>query len=287
MNNRSPTHKHPFTPSHIYGLCALLFLLTTPLVSSSEAQQNPPTLKPETAGLKLLPIKAIDGRLSLPFKLVAEARCFFADRDAIGLELTRSAPGTKLLLSVEPLKGTTSSRTPVVKDVISAGLKLEEGFDVTLEIPAIPSPDALGVFICKDSNGDGHCSSKPVIPIQQVLDKYNSLTSSLPKDYKATDKIYFFKPLIVTAEGVLVPVQQMSKERYLRLEQFLLALFGLNSTTSAVSKQFDELGRILESKAFQVVADTIILRLPGFVPQRCGRPPGSSPLTPGPRTLPR
>jgi hypothetical protein len=287
MNKISPTSKYSVTSRHLRGIFALLFLLTIPSVSSSEAQQNLPALKPETAGLKLLPIKAIDGRLSLPFKLVAEARCFFADRDAIGLELTRSTPGTKLLLSIEPLKGTTSSRTPVVKDVISAGPKLEEGFDVTLEIPAIPSPDALGIFICKDSNGDGHCSSKPVVPIQQVLDKYNSLSGSLPSNYKATDKIYFFKPLLVTAEGVLVPVQQMSKERYLQLEQFLLAQFGLNTTTSAVSKQFDELGRILESKAFQIVADTIILRLPGFVPQRCGRPPGSRPLTPGPKTLPK
>jgi hypothetical protein len=246
------------------------------LVAATQLPIPPFELRADTgkgineAGLAFEKLSVSDGKWNLPIKLVTEPRCFFGDRDAIGLELIRSEnPETELLLTIEPLPKGGETKKPTVAYIKNAAKDLEKGFDVILTVPRSAHKEILGLYICKDSNKEGSCRNKEIRTIPAVLNQYDSMQGVLTPDFVATDKIYFFKPIFFEGSGMRYPSAAMSSQRYAQLEQFINSEFGLNEGSKNAVTQIIEIGNTLQSRPLQMVDKKLIVRLPGYAPTRC------------------
>lgn len=222
------------------------------------------------AGLAFAPLSVSDSKWNIPIKLVTEPRCFFGDRDAIGLELIRSeSPETELLLTIEPLPKAPEVKKTAVAFIKGAAKDLEKGYDLTLSVPRATHNEILGLYICKDSKKEGSCRNKELRTIPAILNQYDSIQGVLSPDFVATDKIYFFKPLVFESSGVRYPSAAMSSQRYAQLEQFINHEFGLNEGSKNAIEKIIEIGNTLQSRPLQMVDQKLVIRLPGYAPTRC------------------
>ena len=222
------------------------------------------------SGFAFAPLSTSDGKWNLALKLVTEPRCFFGDRDAIGLELIRSEnPETELLLTVETLPDAAETKKATVAFIKGAAKELEKGYDLTLTVPRSSHKEILGLYICKDSKKEGSCRNKELRTIPAILNQYDSIQGVLSPEFVATDKIYFFKPLIFEASGLRYPSAAMSSQRYAQLEQFINREFGLNEGSKNAITKIIEIGNTLQSRPLQMADQKLVIRLPGYAPTRC------------------
>lgn len=209
-----------------------------------------------------------------------EGRCFFGDLDAMILELGTSTKETKYYLSLEAMDNSSSQSTNFIQ--LPSLLKLVAQAN-TFEL-AIPNKDSklLGLYLCKSSSGNfTTCKDKKVVSYSEILKRYQvnynkqdktvqNVSNSSEYLTNSSDKIYFYKPIIVQDYKVAVPTKAMSNSRYESMNIMLSKLNANNKTLESDMKTMLQLSSTLESIPLQVKKGEVLITLPGFNAKKCG-----------------
>ena len=206
--------------------------------------------------------------LRTSLKIIGERRCHFGDIDAIFLELINSKHPlqTKLLLTVELLAPEKKNAdkvqfAPTVKDLTKQAAKIsdDEGLDLTLRIPKVSEPALAGIFICKEGpGGSGSCSDKKAVSIRQLMKGYRSRK---PAAATATDKTYFFQPIVLSPSKVFFLSEDNPQVSFAQLLELLPEGARESSMPTVPS---------LDSLPLSKKENKIVLKLPGIDPAKCG-----------------
>ncbi len=257
--------------------CAACILISATMLLLLAKDSSADTIDAEAAqaGLSTIPFAAQEGITRLRLKIKGEPRCFFGDRDAIGMELAKSSGEAKLLLSIERIAGAWLARgtSPLaVADITSAGKDLKTGYQLSLAIKVPSQMQLYGIYICKDTKKENQCASKKAMSIPDVLSEHNVLNKPLPANYQSDDKIYFFKYLLIGPNTLFAPTQAMTEERYVNLNHFFSMLLGKSASAKQQIETAKKIASTLQSRPLGIDEGGIVLTLPGYDPRKCGRP---------------
>jgi hypothetical protein len=142
---------------------------------------------------------AEDGTLRI--SLEARKWCSLGDLDVIALD-GKSSENPKFLLSVEPLNPEDASFKPMVRQI--SATDFSRGFHTTFKLPHLNKAMQVGLFLCKDSGGQGRCNTdaKEAIDLNRAI---YSDSESMKKDkkFRSPDRIYYFQYLYLEGQGTL------------------------------------------------------------------------------------
>jgi hypothetical protein len=225
--------------------------------------------KAQAMGLKAMRVDRDGAKVSFNLVLRAKPVCTFAAGDMAKKELAHSQV-KKMLISVEPLvgegRGTKGFAKPVDIEALGAGLTVP----VTLTVGTTRAP--LGVFLCKDSAGLGHCIDKDVTYARNWARTYFSPREKLPAGYAATDKIYLFN-LLLLDDGVL-QVPTFGKMHDLMQDEFRQYVASLVRSPRLGKRAVERLDRLnlrLESEAPYPTDGGIAVFIPHGDPHVCAQ----------------
>lgn len=188
------------------SVCPFLVLTT---LAAEEGQSSKPNYadqfprKADAAGnplpTKLLEIKLdASRRFTLPIR--APGVCYAGDLLMILLE-AEWAKLKHVLISIEPV---LESQPAGFSEKIPVN-KLGNGkIAAKLTAPKVSAEMPMGIFICKDAAGTGSCRSKPLVPVDEVFNKYSDREKAEKLDPKKDfpDTIYFFTPVVVGPNSI-------------------------------------------------------------------------------------
>ena len=235
---------------------------------SALAQSEPGILQP-------LPPPAQELDQKAPFIIKAVNRCIFGDMDAMVLDVMWSRKDGRMLLTLEPLDAGGQSSggqpfEPVVRDIGEAPGVRESGFRFEMNLPQLDKPTVMGLFICKDTVEANRCANKELMPINKILGLYKIDRGKEP-NYQASDKIYFFKFLVVAEGKVYFPSITITNSRAEELEKALVGLGFSGSAALAASKQIRKYDQTLGSTNLHLTNDGALeIALPKFSKEKCG-----------------
>jgi hypothetical protein len=241
-----------------FPICFLAFFI----VPSSWAQFDRPTI------IEKLVLAHSGMDMTLKVNIHTEARCNFGDADALLLDLLSSGRETKILLTLEPVMPDKNFKT-LVQDVTAPPDIHTTGYTTEFTLPSGGKPMLLGLFVCKDSDKQGSCSGKKFQPINEVISNYE-VGVKHSDDYRATDKIYYFKFLVFDGANIYYPARGMTVESYEELDK-MLAVQGMDSSSRKDAiKRVQELNQTLGSVALGLRdGNTLEVVLPRYVPSKC------------------
>lgn len=115
----------------------------------------------------------------------------------------RLVPDSKVIVTLEAL-GEPLFPARQLASLLPAALR--EGATNTGRVPVLPreQPILAGVFVCSDSSGEGACLWKRAEPLAGLGDDLPLFT--VPQEARRVpDRIYYFAPLILEEEKLLIP----------------------------------------------------------------------------------
>lgn len=165
------------------------------------------------------------GGCNLQIEVKAKNECFLGDFNLMMLDLENASDKPNFLVSVEPLLLGEANIGPMAQEMTLK--EAEAGAVKTFRLPRFQRPTQLGVFLCKDSKNEGHCSGKE-------FSEFNDFMGQLFKGmeqggkFRSTDHIYFFQYLFWEEEGKLAAmndenIQMMTDEVYRHRLDYVLS----------------------------------------------------------------
>ena len=253
----------------VKGAVLLTIFCSATAGSPSSAQETPPAPTPAKAEENVLlefPAKSEPASLSIGFNIHARERCSFGDMEALIFDLMASGPETKVLLSLEPLDD--KSLSPAVADITNPGKISPGGVSTAISVPLSDQPHVYGLYLCKDAKGENRCSGKEVMQFQEMINPYRK-GNKLDKNYRASDKVYFFQFLVVSEGKVYYPHKYLGDPDYTKLENELTALGFKNKQLPTIIKRIREVNDVLGSMKLLALPDALQIDLPKFAKERC------------------
>jgi len=119
--------------------------------------------------------------------------CTIGDLDAIALD-GHLSDNPRFLLTVEPLNPEDTSLPPMTR--VLTLKDFQKGMRHEFSLPPLKKGIQLGIFLCKDTAGEGRCNtdSKEVADINRMLaDSSKSMKED--KKYRSPDRVYYFQYL--------------------------------------------------------------------------------------------
>ena len=194
---------------------------------------------------QLTHVPITQGRLKI--LLTSSAQCSWGDLDLISLDLRehrqKNIP-TRLLVSVEALDGSMASTVEIdIRGFVEgAEASLPQ---VVLPLTKVRKGTPVGIFVCKDSVGEGRCRTKKIEDFDGVLARHIvELRDGVSVDGVSPDRVdpttagddvvYFFQPAILTSDGLSVVTEDFTKESLSAFERELEARYGADSSSIAM-----------------------------------------------------
>ncbi len=248
----------------------IFFLLSISFIKTASADN----LLASQLGIKTSQFKVAKNNLVVPFQITSTDRCSFGDLDALFLDLYHSSPETKVLLTLEDFLNPEQIyfTKDLIADQFDEKIIGKGGYQSSLELPQLPSAKLLALYVCKDLSGKS-CSGKLVQDVNKTINVYNA-NSTLPKGFRADDKIYFFSYLLVDKNKVSIVASPLGENEYPVFQDYLkangISAADAEKITAKVKMNNDLLGS--EALSFTDKSASINLLLPRLNSKKCYRP---------------
>lgn len=127
---------------------------------------------------------------TLDLEILPLLSCETGDLDAVRDDLMNDRKAN-LLVTIEPILPNDKGFKPLAKVISRQGFF--KGTKLSFDLPDVAGANHLGIFICKDNNGQGNCGKKPTYNLMALQDRYFFQEERITNDLKAKDKNYFFQ----------------------------------------------------------------------------------------------
>ena len=165
--------------------------------------------------------------------------------DIISEDLRRSEK-KRLLFTVEPLLRSTFF-PPIVRE-ISEG-QFQRGTSLSLSLPHSDRPLHLGIFVCKDDEGEGRCRRKLVSSLDELASSENlhAADNAEAPAGKSSDRTYFFEYAVVQGASLQLVQTELTAEKYQDLVSFLQPLVNIPEEALALVREVRRYNRAVRS----------------------------------------
>lgn len=264
---------------------AAFAVLTYILILSSSVTADEVLFTRKLGYYKVPLLEGISG-LGVKVRVKGLSRCMFGDLDTLGLEMLASdASKTRVFLAVEKLREKRVTGLLGVQDITAPPgiekVKGGDGYVTPIVLENSSKPLVAGLFICKDGGKKGRCNDKEIRPLEDVLNRYMA-NNPLPEGYVATDKVYYFKLIVIYNGAVYYPKDKLDKEQIAKLKEVLKKLGAYDGRVKEdlnAALSIDQTLGSLYTGDIDAGTDSVLVLLPYFDQGKCGAPPGQ-PLSP-------
>ena len=213
---------------------------------------------PAEIGARAIKIPLDAKEMSISAQLTSARRCAHGDFDIIRTEMRYSPPGTKLLISIEPL-GRNSTYKAVSETITPE--EIESGKTVTFNVPTTQEAEHLGLYICKDSHGGSRCSSKQVIDLGPLMSTYTKLKDG-ESPPTPSDKVYFFQYLLLEKNAVTWFKNEVPRKNYTALGEYLGSRGSNMAVALDIAERVEHLNNTVRSATAEVRNGQLLINLP-------------------------
>lgn len=280
IDGESSERRKPQSGAPVSSLLALILWICF-LPAGTAAQETPE----QTLGLGELRAISLEKDRNLIMRVESEARCSFSDAEAISSELEHSYwiakssrapdPGVDVYLTIEQV--VVSGAQPIFKPLakcLSCG-ELNPKIGGIYTLPQVDGPVLAGIFVCTVTAKEGEepsCRGKEVAEWETLFRRYSvKLDSSTGKGKinlsrtPPSDKIYFFRYLLIDKDAVRFTEQSMTRESYDRLAALLPNTPGKTNAIALLRKYGG-----LASAPLKASGPGLTVNLPHYEPGKCG-----------------
>ncbi len=202
------------------------------------------------------------GTLSISFKFEPVENCGPSDLDPILEDLARSGDPS-LLVSLE---SPSTDKQPELHSTSISVEQLTKGFEAKLNVAQKDAPSYVGLFLCKDTTGTGQCSSKDIAGYQTLTQNFLHLSQDETKlqEYAMKDKVYFFYPLLVAADGITLfdSIKMALSGAGDSFKQDLVSKLGASEEVNRISESAIKMNQLTTLGNIKVENGTIKIGIP-------------------------
>lgn len=183
-------------------------------VSTSRHSQSVAQNRQALAMRRQLKLQAIDisGQDPVRLPVVVKVKpqwCQVGDLDIIKASLGGQAK-SRILLSLEPLARSQDLK-PQLRIVTENDLN--NGFTHVFNLAAKHLEGGFGLYLCRDSQGQGSCQSKKVYRIQELGDAYFNRQSTVKVEQ---DPIFYFQFLLSDGKSIELSTSDHANDEYFK-----------------------------------------------------------------------
>ena len=238
MDSENPRHDCDRLDSKVFRSNHSLKIVLSIVVGISSTACEEPPLTVESESKPAYSIQGASLSKPLLFTVEPDPVCYFGDFDTIESE-TKDQKSTDFLVSLEPILTKDHKRfAPQTRRV--SYLELANGLELTFDVPASDEPVHLGLFVCKDLEGQGYCSEKRLFNLAK-LSEIRYLKGKLRGDRIAeADKPYYFQYVLLNKGQLRTLTDKVDSD-----EKFVAAALKLaRQLGSATEYHHQALGRV-------------------------------------------
>ena len=254
-----------------YSFSTILAIL---LLSSTAVAQSETKTEKEAVDQTLGVIRAPLGRVkqdslvkaSLGVRVKAEKRCTFSDFDAIAFDAMHM-PERRIIISLESVVENDNSFPNQSILLDNPNTLVKKGINLDFSFPFLKKSNLVGIFICSDSRNEGRCNTqnKEIADYGEIFRFYSEIP---PKGYTPPDRIFYFRPLVVSPKQAVFATRQMSKTRYPLQKRFLEEELDMFIPPN-MYERIESLSKKLTSMPLRNIVGRIAVDLPVYNASRC------------------
>lgn len=209
--------------------------------------------------------------IDLGVKIVSERRCGQGDLDIIDTEYQENPfMDKRLLLTLEPLFPDPTMMDPLFQ-VIKHPKDLEN-YVTTFRIKRFKGEKHLGLFLCRDTNGEKSCQGKRAVNVAKMAKLYAKLqkTPMTLERGVAWDKIYYFQYVVLGDNSIeYLAGTDVSDQRFAKFNKYMTSRMGTDEAYRFTIGQIGGWTQATNSMPLKIEGNTLVVNLPQSDDTRC------------------